>query len=60
MLDLSDDVLMLALRVVPERLADPAGWCHEPRSLSESAPKTSREAEELMDRLARLQEEAGR
>jgi hypothetical protein len=60
MIDLPDDLLMLILCVHPERLADPARWCDEVRSLSESVPKTSREAEDLMDRWARLRKEAGR
>ena len=60
MIDLPDDVLMLVLCVHPERLVDPARWCDEVRSLSGSVPKTSREAEDLMDRWARLREEAGR
>jgi hypothetical protein len=61
MIDLPDDVLMLALCVHPERLADPARWCDEVRALSGAAdPRTSREAEDFMDRWARLREEAGR
>ena len=61
MLDLPDDVLMLLLCIHPERLADPAHWCDEVRSLSIAAdPRTSQEAEDLMDRWARLREEAGR
>jgi hypothetical protein len=60
MLDLPDDLLMLILCVHPERLADPARWCDEVRLLSGAVPKTSREAEDLMDRWARLREEAGR
>ena len=60
MIDLPDDVLMLVLCVEPERLADPARWCDEVRSLSGSVPKTARAAEDLMDRWARLRAEAGR
>jgi hypothetical protein len=60
MIDLPDDVLMLALCVHRERLADPARWCSEFRSLSGTVPKTSREAEDLMARWARLREDAGR
>jgi len=61
MLDFPDDVLMLVLCVQPERLADPARWCNELRSLSGSAdPRTSRASEDLMDRWARLRKEAGR
>ena len=61
MIDLPDDVLMLVLCVHPDRLADPARWCDEVRALSGAAdPRTSREAEDFMDRWARLREEAGR
>lgn len=58
--DCPDDMLMLALCVHPERLADPALWCDELRSLSGAVPETSQEAEDLMDRWARLAEEARR
>jgi hypothetical protein len=60
MINFPDDLLMLALCVHPERLADPARWCDEVRLLSASVPKTAREAEDLMDRRSRLRKEAGR
>lgn len=60
MIDLPDDVLILALCVNPERLADPALWCDELRALSGSVPESSQESEDLMDRWAWLREEAGR
>ena len=61
MIDLPDDMLMLIFCIHPERLADPARWCNELRSLSGAAdPRTSQEAEELTDRWARLRKEAGR
>ena len=61
MIDFPDDLLMLILCGQPDRLADPARWCGELRALSSAAdPRTSQEAEDLMDRWARLREEAGR
>jgi hypothetical protein len=59
--DCPDNMLMLIFCTHPERLADPVHWCGEFRSLCSAAdPRTSQEADGLMDRWARLREEAGR
>lgn len=58
MIDVPDHLLLLIFCVQPERLADPARWCNEFRSLSSSIPRTAQEAEDLMDRWAQLREEA--
>jgi len=58
MIDMPDDVLMLALCVQAERLADPAGWCREFRSLVGSAATSTEDAEAQRDRWERLAVEA--
>lgn len=58
MFDVPDDLLLLILCVIPDRLADPARWCNDFRSLSGSVPQTAQEAEEWMDRWAQLGTEA--
>ncbi len=60
-LDLPDDLFMLALCVRPENLKDPAKWCSKIRTLHkavQAGPTTVAEAEELMAQFDCLADES--
>lgn len=60
-LNLPDDLFMLALCVREENLRDPARWCAEMREHARAVkrgPKTIEEAEALMETATRLAEES--
>ncbi len=59
---LSDEAMLLALCIHPERLPDPARWCREWRAVCaaiEKGPATSEEADHLRSWAHKLAQEAG-
>lgn len=59
----ADDLVLLALCILPDQLQDSAAWCCKLRELSEAmrvGPKSSAESEAIAQGFAKLRQQCGR